>query len=96
MLETVRDVAIILIAILDVVLLALLAAIAYIGFRLFLKIKRQVPELLDTGKSTLTTIKGTTDFATETAVTPLIRIVAASAALWRFVAVLFGGERRRA
>ena len=89
MLETIRDIAIILVAILDIVILALLAAIAFILFRLFLKVKAYVPDVLDTTKSTLTQVKGTTDFVTDTAVTPLI------AAVSRFFAVLFGGQRRR-
>jgi hypothetical protein len=75
--------------------LALLAIIAFILFRLFMKVKGTVPDLLDTSKSTLTTVKGTTDFVTDTMVKPLIRVVAFVAAISRFFAVLFGGQRRR-
>lgn len=95
MLETIRDIAIIIIAILDIVLLSLLAAIAYFAFRLFMQVKHYVPDLLETSKDTLTTVKGTTDFVTDKAVTPIIRVAAMAAAIQRFVAVLFGGERRR-
>ena len=95
MLETIRDVAIILIAILDIILLALLAAIAFLAWRLFVQVKGQVPELLDKGKETLVSVKGTTEFVSERAVTPVIRIAAFFAAVSRFFAVLFGGQRSR-
>jgi hypothetical protein len=91
----VRDVAIILIAVLDIAILAILALLAYLGLRLFLKLKAATPDLLDLSKSTLTEVKGTTDFVADTIVTPLIRIVAVASAVSRFVAVLFGGQRRR-
>lgn len=90
-----RDVAIILVAILDIVLLLILAVIAYLALKLFLKVKAALPDVIDTSKSTLTTVQGTTDFVVETAVTPLIRFVAVASAISRFVAVLFGGQRRR-
>lgn len=95
MLETIRDIAIILVAVLDIILLGLLAVLVYFVLQLFLKVKGDVPELLDTAKSTARGVKGTTEFVSETAVTPMIRIVAAVAAVGRFIAVLFGGQRSR-
>ena len=94
-LETARDIAIILVAVLDIILLVLLCVILFIAWRLFASVKGKVPELLDRGKDTLTTVKGTTDFMSERAVTPVIRITAFVAAILRFFAVLFGGERSR-
>ena len=91
----IRDIAIILVAVLDIVLHSMLALIAYLALRLFLKVKGALPDVIDTSKSTLTTVQGTTDFVAETVVTPLIRIVAVASAISRFVAVLFGGQRRR-
>jgi hypothetical protein len=94
-LETIRDIAIIIIAILDIILLSLLALIAFFAFRIFMKVKHYVPDLLDTSKETLTTVKGTTDFVADRAITPIIRVTAIVTAVQRFFAVLFGGERRR-
>ena len=94
-LETARDVAILVVAILDIVLLGLLCVIGFIGWRLFASVKGQVPELIDRGKGTLTTVKGTADFMSDRAVTPAIRISAFVTALIRFFAVLFGGKRSR-
>lgn len=90
-----RDVAIIIVAILDIVLLAILAVIAFLAWRLFGQVKGQLPELLDTAKATATTVKGTTDFVSDRAVTPIIRVAALLSAIGRFIAVLFGGERSR-
>jgi hypothetical protein len=94
-LETARDIAIIVVAVLDIILLAILCVIAFLAWRLFANVKGQVPELIDRGKDTLTTVKGTTDFMSDRAVTPVIRITALVAALLRFFSVLFGGERSR-
>jgi hypothetical protein len=91
----VRDIAIIIVAILDIVILGTLAVLAVIGFKYFLKLKAATPDLLETTKSTLTEVRGTTDFVVDTVVTPLIRFVAVVSAIQRFFAVLFGGQRRR-
>ena len=91
----IRDIAIIIVALLDIVILGTVAVLAVIGFRFFLKLKAATPDLIETSKSTLTEVKGTTDFVLDTVVTPLIRIVAIVSAVTRFFAVLFGGQRRR-
>jgi hypothetical protein len=91
----IRDIAIIIVALLDIVILGTLAVLAFLGFRFFLKVKAATPDLIDTTKSTLTEVKGTTDFVLDTIVTPLIRFVAVVSAVQRFIAVLFGGQRRR-
>lgn len=94
-LAIIRDIAIILVALIDIVLLGTLAVIAIMAWRLFASVKGQVPELLDTAKATATTVKGTTDFVSDRAVTPIIRVAAFLSAVSRFFAVLFGGERNR-
>ena len=91
----IRDIAIIIVALLDIVILGTLAFLAFLGFRFFLKVKAATPDLIDTTKATLTQVKGTTDFVTDAIVTPLIRLIAVISAVSRFFAVLFGGQRRR-
>ena len=91
----IRDIAIIIVALLEIVILFGVALLGYFGFRFFLKVRAATPDLINTSKATLTEVKGTTDFVVDTVVTPLIRIVAVVSAVSRFFAVLIGGQRRR-
>jgi hypothetical protein len=90
-----RDIAIIIVATIDIVILGTLAVLTVMGYRYFLRVRAATPDLIERSRSTLTEVKGTTDFVLDTAVTPLIRILAVVSALQRFIAVLFGGQRRR-
>lgn len=93
--DTARDIAIIVLAVINVIWLLVLCVIGGLAIWLFLKIKSAIPEVLDTSKSTMNSVKGTTEFVGVTAATPVIRIAALVTAISRFFAVLFGGERRR-
>jgi hypothetical protein len=93
--ETARDIAIIVLAVINIVWLLILCAIGFVVLRLFLQVKGKVPELMDTASETARSVKGTTEFVGETVVTPVIRIAALTAALTKFFSVLFGGARRR-
>jgi hypothetical protein len=93
--ETARDIAIIVLAVINVVWLLILCAIGFVLLRLFLQVKGKVPEVMDTATTTARSVKGTTEFVGETIVTPVIRIAALLAGLTKFFTVLFGGERRR-
>ncbi len=90
MLAAIRDVAIILIAILDIVLLALLVLIAFTIWRLITLLRGEIPPILGSVKKTATTVEGSTDFITTTAALPLIRAVSLVFATTRFLQVLFG------
>jgi hypothetical protein len=93
-LSTLRDLAIILLAFLNIILLAFLIAIAFALWRLVEILRRDVPPVLGSVMQTATTIQGTADFASTTAVMPLIRGVSLLFAATRFVQVLFGRRRR--
>ena len=93
MLETLRDLAIILVAILDIVLLSILCVIAFLAYKLFVYIKDAAPKLIETAQSTANSVKGTTDFVGETAATPLIRITALVAAAAKFISVLLSAKK---
>jgi hypothetical protein len=93
-LSTLRDLAIIFIAILDIILLAILIAIAFALWRLVDLLRNGLPPLLSSVSRTVATVEGTAEFATTTAVTPLIRGASLLYALSRFVQVLFGRRRR--
>jgi len=90
LLTDVRDVAIILVAMLDVVLLAILVGICYVILRLLLVLRSEVIPVIGTVKRTTTTVEGTTDFVSTTVARPLIRVVALVFAITRFVQVLVG------
>lgn len=89
-LTDVRDVAIIVVAIFDIVLLATLVAIAFVILRLLLVLRAEVLPVLGTVKRTTTTVEGTTDFVSTTVAKPLIRFTALVFAISRFVQVLLG------
>jgi hypothetical protein len=88
MLGTIRDIAIIFVALLDIVLLILLSLIAFAAWRLFLVVRADLPPILGTMKRTATTVEGTADFVSTTAATPLIRAVSMLFAITRFLQVL--------
>ena len=94
MLATIRDIAIITIALLDIVLLVLLAAIAFVAWKLLSMIRTELPPVVGSVKKTATTVEGTTDFISTTAAMPLIRAVSLVFAVTRFMQVLFGRGAR--
>ncbi len=87
---TIRDIAIIILAFLNIVLMVLLVALVYILVRLLLLIRSEILPVLGSLKKTTTTVEGTTDFVSTTVVRPLIRLTALMFAVTRFVQVLFG------
>ena len=89
-LATIRDIAIIFVAILDIVLMILLVILVYVLVRLVLLLRAELLPVLGALKKTTTTIEGTTDFVSTTAVRPLIRLVALTFAVTRFIQVLLG------
>ena len=89
-LTDVRDVAIIVVALFDIVLLAILVGITFVILRLLLVLRAEVMPVLGTVKRTTTTVEGTTDFVSTTVARPLIRFTALVFAVSRFVQVLFG------
>ena len=90
MLATIRDIAIILLALLDMILIVLLIVIAYVLLRLVQMLRSEAMPVLGAVKKTTTTVEGTADFLSTTAVRPLIRLVALTFAVTRFFQVLLG------
>jgi len=89
-LAAIRDVVIILMGIADIILLGLLALIAFALWRIFLLLRREIPPVVGSVKRTVTTVEGTADFVSTTAAMPLIRAVSLVFATSRFVRVLLG------
>lgn len=94
-LSPLASIAVIVVAIFDIVLLFILVVIAYVILRLILTLRSEIMPVLGTVKRTTTTVEGTTDFISTTVATPLIRAVALIFATSRFFQVLFsrGGSR---
>ena len=86
----IRDVVIILMGVADIILLGLLALIAFALWRIFQLLRREIPPVVGSVKRTVTTVEGTADFVSSTAALPLIRAVSLVFATTRFVRVLFG------
>ena len=94
MLANIRDIAIIFIAILDIVLMLILVVIAYVILRLLLLVRSEVIPIFGAVKKTTTTVEGTTDFISTTVARPLIRAVALVFATTRFFQVLLSRDGR--
>jgi hypothetical protein len=98
-LATIRDVAIIIVAFFDIVLLAVLVAIAVVVWRLLITVRitvrTELPPLIGSVKKTATTVEGTADFISTTVAMPIIRAVSLVFAVTRFFQVLVGyvGQR---
>lgn len=95
MLATIRDLAIILVAFLDVVLLVVLVVITYVILRLLLTLRSEILPVMGSVKKTTTTVEGTTDFVATTVARPLIRLVALMFATTRFFQVLISRDGSR-
>ena len=87
---TIRDLAIIILAIFDIALLIFLMAIAFVVWRLLVMVRSELPPLLGSVKKTATTVEGTADFISTTVSMPLIRAVSLVFAVTRFFQVLVG------
>ncbi len=95
MLETIRDVLVVLLAFLSAVVIILLIILIWQVRTLVQVIRGEVTPILETVRHTGNTVKGTADFVSETTVVPLIRVAAAVAAGTQFFRALFGLTGRR-
>ncbi len=94
-LAEVRDVAIIALACLNgLLILALLLMVVFI-WRQFRRLTREMPDLIELVRQTLTRVEGTTDFVGNTVARPAIAAVSFGAALRRFLAILVRGPGRQ-
>jgi hypothetical protein len=101
LLATLRDLAIIFLAIMWIVLLLVIIFILLKVKSLIDQLPQRINPLLDSARHTATTVeetatslKGTASFVNRTTVTPIIRVAAIGAAATRFVQVLLGRHRR--
>ncbi len=95
MLETIRDILVVLLAFLSAIVIILLIVLIWQVRTLVQVIRGEVTPILETVRHTSNTVKGTADFVSETTVLPLIRLAAAVTAGTRFFRALFGLTGRR-
>jgi hypothetical protein len=95
-LDWVATIAVIIVAIFELVLLGLLIAIAFVAWKLLGLVRSDLPPILGSVKKTATTVEGTADFMSTTAAAPLISVVSFVFAALRFLQVLLsaGGPSR--
>jgi hypothetical protein len=92
--NTVIAIAVIIVAIWNIILLTLLILIAFLAWRILGIVRADLPPILGSVRRTATTAEGTADFVSTTAITPLVRAVSLLFAVTRFVQVLLTGRTR--
>ena len=89
-----RDISIVFISLLSVISTLLLAAIVGALLWLVFTIRDKVVPLLQTLNETATRLKGTTEFVTEQAVSPIISVAGSFARIRAVTKTATGGKRR--
>jgi hypothetical protein len=90
----IRDIAVIFLAILNILLIAVLLVIAILIYRLIRMLSREMPEFIDKAKQMTTTAQGTADFVGSTVARPAISVAAFMSGVQRFLRVLAVGNRK--
>jgi hypothetical protein len=91
----IRDFAVILLALLNIVLIAIMVVIAWQLWRLVKVAQRELPQFVGTAKETLTTVQGTTAFLGAEVAKPAIGALSFVAAVRRFFSVIFRANNGR-
>ena len=94
MVATVRDVAIILLAVESLIIGVLLSVLLWQLRNLSRMLEEEVRPLLDSANETVGTVRGTSAFLSETVVSPVIRIISTVTGLRRGLGVLSGIRHR--
>jgi len=90
MVATVRDVAIILLAVESLIIGILLSVLLWQLRNLSRMLEEEVKPLLDSANETVGTVRGTSTFLSETVVSPVVRIISTVTGLRRGLGVLSG------
>lgn len=91
-LAVIRDIAIIFLALLNIIFMAILVIIAIQAWRLVRYLMRELPEFAGAARQTLTRVEGTADFLGTTAARPAIKAAGFAAALQSFFRALASGR----
>ena len=88
-----RDVVIIIAALLTIALLVVLILLVLRIRSLIEAVPNRVRPMIDSAEQSMTTVRGTSDFVSTMVVRPVIRALAIASAIERFFQVLFGTRR---
>ena len=94
MVATVRDSAIIMLALESLIIGVLLSVLLWQLRNLSRMLEEEVKPLLDSANETVGTVRGTSTFLSETVVSPVVRIISTVTGLRRGLRVLSGIRRR--
>jgi hypothetical protein len=89
-----RDVAIIVLALINIALIVVLLAIAILLWRMIMYVARETPEFVDKAKQMTNTAQGTVDFFGSTIARPAITATAFVAGVQRFFYIIALGKNR--
>ena len=92
--QRLRDISIVFISLFAVIATVLLAAIVGAILWLVLTLRNRVIPLLETLAATATRLKGTTEFVTEQAVSPIISVAGTMARMRAMTKTVTGGRRK--
>ena len=91
---SVRDIAIIVLAIESIVVGVLLAILTVQVSRLVKMLREEIKPMLEATQETVGTVRGTSTFLSETVVSPVVRIISTVTGLRRGLGVLSGMRHR--
>lgn len=92
--QVIRDIAIILLAVLNIILLVVAIIIGVLVLKLAKYVSHEFPPVVQTVQQTLRTVQGTTEFVGETVVRPAIGAAGTGASFREFLRAFFGVRRR--
>ena len=95
MLETARDIAIIILAVLGMVQVLLTIVLLYVVVRLGLYIRGRIPPIIDSAQSTARTVEATTSTIGDNLVKPVIATASFAAGVRQFFSALTGSGKKR-
>ena len=87
-----RDIAIIILAVINIITLIVLAILLYVLIQL---VRHQIVPLMRSVKRTVDTVEGTTAYVSRSAVSPIARVAGLTVAAAKFFQVLSGRVRRK-
>ncbi|MBI4317792.1 MAG: hypothetical protein HY675_04820 [Chloroflexi bacterium] len=92
---TARDIAIIFLALVNIVALVVVIVLALYTIKLVKSVQGEVSPLFSSARKTMDTVQVTTTLVGRTAVSPIVRVASAVAAASRFAQVMLGLDKDR-
>lgn len=95
MLESIRDVAIIIVAI-ETIVIGIVLTLTLLQLRSLTKLlQEEIAPMLDSAEQTVNVVKGTADFVGDSVVRPVIKVTSWGSAAKRAVQLIFGNGHKQ-